>query len=369
MADESSNSSLLEKVDFRIALKTALVATLGWTLGIWWSHRLDRPDTLVSGLWCAMSAIVVLQAYIGGTYKAAWTRFSGVAIGSVLGGLCTTLLGSSPISLGISIFCSVIACTLLNLKEGIRIACLSVTVVMVLWGLHPSTSPWTFAFFRAIDSSLGIILALVVAHLFWPFRAKHKLRKNTGEILVLIHHAYRIVMHIAATGEETAEEVGQLAVKIEELMYENTLVLEEAKMELLTEPGRLDSWISLHDQVDELYRDVMALARVHDQPYKIIDNILSQQLANAVNEMDRIQQEFSSKLISRQPMDSLTSLERIHKNLEEDLLRFRDIHMAKNLNLTEIENFFVFFYAFNALIATTQKTAKAINIINRVPEE
>src|SRR5262245_31373387 len=104
---------ILHNTEAKLAFKMALAASIRLVLGLAFARFFDRPDTLVSGLWSVMASIVVLQAFLGGTYKAAWARFLGVVIGSTAGAILVNALGADAVSLGISVFITIICCALL----------------------------------------------------------------------------------------------------------------------------------------------------------------------------------------------------------------------------------------------------------------
>jgi uncharacterized membrane protein YgaE (UPF0421/DUF939 family) len=185
----------LNQIEWKIAIKTGLTASLSLTVALTFNHLLKRPDSLISGLWTVLSSIVVIQAYLESTYNAAWARFLGVFVGSCLGGIFTSIFGAShAFTLGISIFFTIVACSMINLKESFRIACLSVAVVNVLWGLNPNVSPWVFAFFRFIDSCIGIFIAIIISHILWPFQAMKNMRKIFAETLSSMNQTYMLVL-------------------------------------------------------------------------------------------------------------------------------------------------------------------------------
>src|SRR5262245_3522074 len=76
---------ILAATEAKIAIKTGIAASVSLAIGLSYAEVFDRPDIFVSGLWCVMAAIVVMQAHLGGTYRAAWVRFLGVLIGSIAG--------------------------------------------------------------------------------------------------------------------------------------------------------------------------------------------------------------------------------------------------------------------------------------------
>lgn len=356
--------ALVERVQAKVAIKTGIAAALAWALGMGFSGLMDRPDRLVSGLWCTLSAIVVLQAHLGGTYNSAWLRFLGVLVGSILGSFCTMLLGSDPVSLGISITGTILVCSLLNLHDSIRIACLSVAVVMILWGLQSTLSPWVFAFYRTLDSCLGIAIAVLVAHAIWPTQATEKMRSNTGQIIQRFNQLYRFLCKGETAERLIVEESGRLMTEIQSLLEQNSEFLTEAKMELLTRPERLDDWISLNEHLESLFEIFLVIQKVHPLPGQMLDPLLQSELVTSVDTLDRILQELSSGLMARKPFDAPQNLKALQENLSADIARFRGTHALQKFSLGEVESFFVFFFNFNASIEEVSKISKKIKTIN-----
>ena len=100
---------ILDRIELKIALKAGIAAFLSLYAGNSFAKLLDRPDYLLSGTWTVMSTFVVLQAHLGGTYKAAWVRFLGVLVGSFMGGFFTSIFGSNSVTLCVSVLFTVIA--------------------------------------------------------------------------------------------------------------------------------------------------------------------------------------------------------------------------------------------------------------------
>lgn len=351
------------RLEWRVAIKTAIAGALGWLLGSHLSLFMDRPDTLVSGLWTTMTAIIVLQAHLGGTYQAALYRLLGVFVGSVMGGICTTLLGSNPISLGISIFATIIICSSFNIKESVRIASLSVTVVMVLWGLNHSVSPWTFAFFRFLDSAIGVAVALVVAHAIWPFQATYQLRQNSANMLSYMVQLYGLIMDVSIDQQGFYKEWVNIMDEVKRLKNENLLILQEARMELLAYPERIDDWVALNELLDKVSGAIRALKRVHEYPWKIVDEGLNIQLGKAKHTIEKSIQKLSHELSTGKFEGHLNELEDMQNQLKEDLTRFRSTKTTRKFNLQEVESFYVFFYSLNRLIDQLQEVSKKLEVL------
>lgn len=337
------------RIEIKSAIKVGIAAAIGLFVGVWFSSLFDRPDSLVSGLWCVVSAIVVVQAHLGGTYKAAWERFLGVLIGSILGCLFTSFFGSNPISLGLAVSLTVLICTFLNLHDSVRIACLSVTVIMVLSGLRPDVHLWWFGLCRFLDSCLGILIAVIVAHTIWPTEATNKIQYNMSKILTSLSKLF----HLASDLEPDAERHDKLfyAIKedVDELLTDSNAHLDEVKLELALRQSNLEDWGLLLHCLSGALDAIMTLKQLQKSKLMLM---LDDSLLNKLHDfMDITETSFQnlSKAIepnAGQKMLSIdTDLNQSYKELKEDLIRLRGTRTTRQFDWKEIESFFVYFYS------------------------
>lgn len=345
--------NLFFRIEFKAAVKTGLVASLSLLIGQRFSHLFNRPDALVSGIWCVLTAIIVLQAHVGGTYKAAFNRFFGVMIGSFMGGLFTTLLGSDATALGLAAASTVLVCSLLNLKDSYRIACASAAVVILLWQLRPGVDPWTFGFFRFLDSCLGIVIAMAIAHSLWPFYATQKLRINMAEVLLALNQYYEMVVGLSF--EE--EQAGKMLQKIDELLYKNRFILEESRPEMLAKSEKFEEWSALVNDFDILFEAISALGYVYrEDTQKIFDNELQNRFQKVVDKTNSSFRQLVQMLQSGSIKDaSFPDLGRTLDSLQKELFRFRSTHATQKFHLRDVEHFFVFFYSLRQILERLQK--------------
>lgn len=354
-------AKIWEKFDAKVAFKLGIAAFLGWTIGNWFTQTTNRAETLISGVWCTVSAIVVLQVHLGGTYHAALHRFLGVFIGSVIGSIFASFIYPNPIYLGFAVFLTAITCSFFRIQETIRIACLSVCVIMILWGFHSESTPWIFALFRFIDSCIGILIGLLVAHLIWPFQAARKLRLNMCHILFNLSHLYRVIIDASDWNNIKQDEYKSLANEIYKGFKENQNYIQEAKIELLLQPVRLDNWVLFEEYVQELFKLILSLQGVYYRAKKIFDQSLQEQLSSVIEQIDLSLQQLSHKLSLRQSPGDLNKLENAIGQLQADLVRFRNTHTLRQFSLQDAESYYVFFFTLNAIAENVQKMAVKIN--------
>lgn len=360
-----TSNEFFETIQFRMAVKAGLAATLGLFFGVGFSQVLDRPDSLVSGLWTVITAIVVVQAFLGGTYQAAWVRFLGTFVGSVIGCLCTIALGSNAISLGFSVFGTIAVCSALKLNDSVRIASISVAVLMVLWGLRPDISPWTFAFFRFMDSCIGIFIAVVVAHTVWPTQATRKVRLNIVAIIKNLKELFQISVKFDETNVKHFRAYENTMRETVELLRQSRTYLEESRVEIRTRSSLRD-WVFLIEHLEDAYDVITNLKGVKKIHLKtILDAKVSQSTYECIHSLSLAFEELAETLQERhvvgQPVNVLGALE----NLQEELKKFREMQITRKLPMEDAESFFVFFHSLKALAEEVIKIDSKIHNLYR----
>src|SRR5215217_8282367 len=91
-------------------LKLALRVTIAGTLAYSVTKILDLPQ----GYWAVITAVVVMQASVGGSLKAAVERFSGTLTGAIYGGVIAAFIPhGSALTPGISIILALFPLALL----------------------------------------------------------------------------------------------------------------------------------------------------------------------------------------------------------------------------------------------------------------
>lgn len=336
---------LFAATEAKIAFKTGLAACLSLVVGLSYSHVFDRPDLFVSGLWCVMTAIVVMQAHLGGTYRAAWIRFLGVLIGSIAGAIFIRLVGSGPISLGVSIFLTIVLCALLNIKESFRIAALSTAIIIITGERHPIVDPWLFGFYRFLDSCIGILIAVIISHLVWPEKAIEDIQSNISKTLSLLSKYFRLAVNLEVKSPTHRQITSSLFDEIYGLLEENQDYTKEAAIELFHNVPLKEHWTLISDQLERIFESVDLLENVPKETLsKIFDDGLAAQLTTVIEETDQAFQSLEKQLETEEVSSDLSPLELSLKNLSEELLRFRATRATRKFNMEDVESFFVFFY-------------------------
>lgn len=349
--EEQFFQQLINRLELQIAMKAGVAASLSLYLGVAFAKWLDRPDTLISGTWCVLSTFVVMQAHLGGTYRAAWVRFLGVLIGSFMGGLFTTLFGSNAITLGISVVLTVLSCSLFQIKDSIRIACLSVSMVMILWGLHPSISPWQFGWYRFLDSSLGILIAVLVSHTLWPTKATMKLRLSVAKTVHMINRLFQMELSLKPEPKNFERVHRRLSMEVEESILQAQNFLIDSELEVLSRTRRIEEWANLLDHLSAIFDATKELNTFHTFDLKrILDKNLSEKLDGTIKTIGKTMNTLVKRLKREYDKEPSQELREAVNALNEELARFRTTRTTRKFDRHEVEKFFVFFYNLRLVI-------------------
>jgi uncharacterized membrane protein YccC len=125
---------------------------------------------LPQGYWAVITTVIVMQANLGGSIRAAWARLAGTAIGAASGALAASLGGPAWVALALAVFVTLAVCTgIARLRDSSRVA--GITAVIVILAGHPGTSPFAVGLDRFFEIAIGIVTALAVSAAVLPSRA------------------------------------------------------------------------------------------------------------------------------------------------------------------------------------------------------
>ncbi len=353
-----------ERGEWKVAIKTGISGCLGWILGVAFSQIFHRPDTLVSGLWSALAAIVVQQTHLGSTYRSAWMRFLGVLIGCSMGVFFTWLWGSNPLSLCLSITLTVVICSTCGLKESVRISCLSVAVIMILWSIRPAIHPLVFGTFRFLDSCLGILIAIAVANILWPASISKMIGLSLTQAFCNFKELYLKAVTFSSLNEQELLSFKKQARQTIDLIWKSQQYLEDSKLEILSLYSSLDDWKILFEHLDLLYERIISLSKIHkEQLGKMIDGELQQALSPMVQETATVLENFADVLNNQAAVYSLTDLTQAIINLELAQNHFRSKKITRQYDFENVEGLFVFFYSLRAISTELIKISRYLDTL------
>jgi uncharacterized membrane protein YccC len=199
------------------AAKTALAAALCW----WIALRFGLRD----GYWGSISAIIVLQSNVGATVTASRDRLLGTLIGAVLA-FGFSLFGPPMVSYILALLVAIVVCGLLGLRNSARLACVTITIVMLV---HREGSRWALELDRVGEVILGIVVALAVTTLVLPDRARLRLRDGLAQEFLSLGAFFEAIFN--GFRGTPAKNLAELRENVEAMLHGNDQLLDESRHE------------------------------------------------------------------------------------------------------------------------------------------
>lgn len=107
----------------------------------------------------AIACMLSIQDTVKDSLKAGLTRIKGTILGGIIGFILVSIAPGYPLVCGLGVILTIYICNLLDLNEGISIAC--ITFLSIHLGTI-STNPINYSIDRVIDTSVGVVIGLTV---------------------------------------------------------------------------------------------------------------------------------------------------------------------------------------------------------------
>lgn len=136
----------------QLALRASVAA--GVALAIADLAKLQHP------LFSAIAAVIVTDLSPRQSRKLGVVRLAATVVGAVCGAALSPLFPPGPIALGIAILITMLICTLVRAHDGSRVAGYICAIIV----FDQSGAPWTYAWFRFVETALGVIVAWCISY-------------------------------------------------------------------------------------------------------------------------------------------------------------------------------------------------------------
>jgi uncharacterized membrane protein YccC len=205
------------------------------------------------------TALVVTQANLGASWKAALYRTIGSTAGALAAMLLFLMVGPGAIRVGIMLFVLASLFGFLNVLHPSFSAAGFTAAIVLLLGRIEGT-PFHVGWLRVLYTLLGSSVAFAVGALLWPVRARQGLRNKIANILDCAGELYRAVAAAALQGIDNEQQVRQLDRKLHDLRRGITQQLDEAKSELAFSRFNEGAYQAFVDQADQVRRRLTSMA-------------------------------------------------------------------------------------------------------------
>ena len=170
--------TILRKLSLLLAIELILVTLLCYIFGTYFSKLFNFYLPPIAGLWCAISGIIVTHVTVQESMRAAWLRIIGSFIGAICGFVVIMPSDYGLISLAGSLLLTTMICSLFHVKNTVRLACLTVLIIVVVGMMKPSIPAYINAFSRFVESAIGAIIAILVSYSLISLRKKLNLLRE-----------------------------------------------------------------------------------------------------------------------------------------------------------------------------------------------
>jgi uncharacterized membrane protein YgaE (UPF0421/DUF939 family) len=157
-------------------LVTALRPSVRVGLAVGLAVAIARLLRLPHPLYALVAVVIVTDLSASRTRELALRRLVGTVLGSALGATIHPWLPPAAWSIGLGVLAAMFLSYLLRLDEAARVAGYVCGIVMLEHGDHP----WLYAFYRLVETVLGIGLAALVS-LIPPLVPVHELMGDGQE--------------------------------------------------------------------------------------------------------------------------------------------------------------------------------------------
>ena len=316
-----------ESSSLKQGIKTGLAGTIAYAIyAVWHLHQ---------GYWAVFAALVVTQANLGASWKAALYRTIGSTAGALAAALLMPLLGRGAIGAGIILFLLASFFGYLTaLHPSFSAAGFTAAIILVFGGV---SEPWHTAWLRVLYTTEGAFVAFAVGALIWPVRAREGLRQKIANILDGAGALYRAVTAAALDGTQNEDYIRQLDRELHDLRRGITQQMDEAKSELAFSRFNQSAYQHVVDLADQVRRRLTAMAE--DRSLSMLIAVPSQLVPSLPALTERTAQKFTLLAEAvRTPTKEVTSsgLAAGIQELEADLAKLRVQRATAPLSLDQM---------------------------------
>jgi uncharacterized membrane protein YccC len=328
--------------ELRLSARITVAGILAYAL----AHLLALPQ----GYWAVFTAVIVIQASVGGSLKATIDRL----IGTVGGGACGALVASlvphgDPVSLGVALAAALAPLALVAaLYPSFRIA--PVTAVIVLMGsAGQQIGPVLSALDRVLEISLGSIVGLGVSLLVLPARAHALVTGAAGRTLGLLSRLVTVLMAGLSGGIDRAA-LQRLQDDIRKALLRLATAAEEARRERdsrLTEAADPDPLLRT---VRRVRNDLIMIGRAAAEPLPApLAPHLASQLSGVAEAVSAVLRDTGAALAARRAPPALAAAEAAFEAYAGAMAELRRSHATQDQPSDAVGRLFALGFAFEQL--------------------
>jgi uncharacterized membrane protein YccC len=325
----------LQSRHIKQGIKTGLAGAIAYGIYAGWN--------LPEGYWAVFAALVVTQANLGASWKAALYRTIGSTTGAVAAALLIPIIGTGRVRAGIVLFLlAALFGYLTALHPSFAAAGFTVAIILVF---SSRDEPWHLAWYRVLYTLLGACVAFGVGVLIWPVHAREDLRAKLASILEGCGALYGAVTDAAIKEVHKEEEIQQLSQKLHDLRRGITQQMDEARSELAFSRFNRGAYQALVDLADQVRRRLTAMAE--DSSLYVLAQVQPELVPSLPMLAEKTVSTFGNlaeALRTQSPQRDSAELEAAVRSLETDLAKLREQRATSPFALDRMLPFWSFVF-------------------------
>ena len=135
----------------QLSLRAAVAAGL--------SLMLAQMLNLEFPIYAFIAAVIVTDLSPTQTRRLGWRRLVATVVGATCGAALSGALPHGPWAIALGVLFAMLVCSLIRMQEGAKVAGYICGIVMLSFGAEP----WFYAFYRLLETTLGIGVAWAIS--------------------------------------------------------------------------------------------------------------------------------------------------------------------------------------------------------------
>ncbi|EFL52450.1 conserved hypothetical protein [Solidesulfovibrio fructosivorans JJ]] len=347
---------LVKRLGIRHAGRTAVAAVV--------TQLVVTALNLPQGYWAVITAVIVMQANIGGSIRAAWARLLGTGVGAAMGIVAVHFGGVTWPALGLAVFATVMVCTAVPfLRESSRVG--GITAVIVLLAGHGNLSALTLGLDRFFEIAVGIITALAVSMSFFPSRAGKAVSFGLAKIFQDEAAFFSLMLDGRVQDAYSDRQAFVLKDRIVRTIARCRDLRREANLE-----GRGGEAAAAHIlllfRAERLFEHLLAMDHIACEWHgEGLHSQLTGELAGLRQSVGAVLSALGAHLRKAEALPDLAALETAVAGAREKLSAMRRERAPAAYGLSEVMHFFSFMHAMLACAAETAEIVGRLRTLER----
>lgn len=298
---------------------------------------------LPEGYWAVFTALVVTQANLGASWKAALYRTAGSTVGALAAGILMPLVGTGVVRTGIVLFVlATLFAFLTTLHPSFSAAGFTAALVLLL---SSQQQPFHLAWLRVLYTVIGAIVAFLVGILLWPVRARDRLRTEIARFLEEAGKLYAVTTNPANREKCSDSEFDGMQSAIAKGSDQLSTALDEARSEPSFSRFNDADYAAAVEELNQLKQRLLALCHDTDLYSRAtVVEALVPELKALTEEMSNLFTSMATKVRNGNTEFSTEQLDKTERDLDRRLQQLRDARATSPFNLDKMLPFWSFLF-------------------------